>query len=51
MMSREEMFVKLRECVAFGSANSPYVLTDDEEDDLLDFLFELENTEQHPINN
>lgn len=41
-MTREEAFEKLRRCIAFGSATSPYVLTDAEEMELYDFLNTLE---------
>lgn len=43
-MNQEEKFKKIRECIAFGSAQSPYVLTDAEEIELYDFLDELEDS-------
>lgn len=42
-MDRKEAFEKLRRCIAFGSATSPYVLTDAEEFELYDFLSDLED--------
>lgn len=42
-MTDDEKFELLRQCVAFGSAMSPYVLTDDQESELYDFLSDLQN--------
>lgn len=44
-MDDKEAFDLLRQCVAFGSAKSPYVLTDSQEFDLFEFLSKLE--EEH----
>ena len=40
-----EQFELLRQCVRFASATRPYVLTDDQEFELLDWLTELEEAE------
>lgn len=42
-MTDDEKFELLRQCVTFGSATSPYVLTDDQEFELYDFLSNLQN--------
>lgn len=42
-MAEKKAFALLRECVAFASATSPYVITDEQEFDLYDFINMLQD--------
>lgn len=46
-MTEKEMFDKIRQCIMFANNTRPYVTTDAESFDLLDFLTELETTREY----